>query len=572
MGVASYNEKYVGEFVASVYPLCQELAQESMERIRSIIHSREPDITKWIALFDGAWLYRGYMSPHGSAVLVDYETGAIPFGGHRSIYKSAFDRVPHVGSSGSIEVSILEELLEEVARLQWGFDVMVADADAKIQALVDRFGIDLARCINHVCKNCGKHGIAIGKLKHCECDPKLKQDGTTYKNGVKEHDKITIDLAKKAQCAVGAITRSLPTHTCWSVDESFWSQENMCVPGVHLPELPLHTLRIQKELTYEEQLALWEGRVLQVVRHLHGDHFTYSETMRLETMDEMNAVRDGDDWEADEEWVSIEKIHCCEFHPLSAQYEVVEDDKDGDYALSFSDPGPGRRISASALRACATARQRTDGDRKWDGFHATNSKNSVETKPSEIWSREVLDVTDQELNAGQAEEGLEDDEEEEEEEVEIQDEGGEAPAEKGGELDPDAAPKATAQWRVWTVHVGEYKSKASFSCGTMLIEWLDYFIDHVIKDKEMIFTKKYGGLTTNRVESVWKQWLKFRKKDVRISGDLYVLMSNLAIAYTNQVEIMCHDVDYSWQREFFNKFNVPIQPAMVRTLFTFLFL
>ena len=87
------------------------------------------------------------------------------------------------------------------------FATIVADADTGIRKVASDAGIPLSRYCNHGGKNIGKRVIELGNDNVlCKCPVKRTARGVAYKSGAREHDKITIPIAKKVQVTFGAQT------------------------------------------------------------------------------------------------------------------------------------------------------------------------------------------------------------------------------------------------------------------------------------------------------------------------------------------------------------------------------
>ena len=152
------------------------------------------------------------------------------------------------------------------------FALMVADADASTRQALDERNISIGRCCNHGGKNLGNAARETGKSKSCRCPTKQKANGGgPYKDGTKEHKKISGEMASSMQAAFGAITMEV----CRTEDgETF------------------DVTAARKE---------WTARIKHIVHHYLGDHIVF----------EVSTV-DGD-WEL---WDVVSKCekHQCVVH------------------------------------------------------------------------------------------------------------------------------------------------------------------------------------------------------------------------------------------------------------------
>jgi len=243
------------------YNACEKLKNESLEAVHRNL-ARENAFKDMVGLFDGAWLHRGHDSQHGSAAVVDVRSGAVLFAHHRSKDKSHFGRVPHDMSSGMMEVSILTQILEESEKKGAKFKMMVADADVGLRSVIRGAGIRLARCCNHGGKNLANAGINIGKVDGaCDCPIRMTkakpgEPSRPFTDGTKAHSKITIDVAKKAQAAFGAVTST-------------------------------HALEPEK----------WKKMVRQIIYHLSGDHISHTVITFNEHPDYTDQLSFFSDWD-----------------------------------------------------------------------------------------------------------------------------------------------------------------------------------------------------------------------------------------------------------------------------------
>ena len=207
LGMSVFSERTQHRYFWRYYHAAEQLWKE----VQDICHQRLKDEGRWdkiIGLFDGGWLHRGYASPHGSGAIVDVQTGMILWLGHKSTDESKFGNKKHIMSSGMMEVVICEEQIEAALAAGAKFLMIVADADAGIQGLINKMNIKLGRCCNHGGKNIGNKGMEIGK-DHAGCCCPIKKrvsDGEDYVTGEKEHVRVSDDIAKRAQISFGAVT------------------------------------------------------------------------------------------------------------------------------------------------------------------------------------------------------------------------------------------------------------------------------------------------------------------------------------------------------------------------------
>jgi hypothetical protein len=237
-GISGYSHKALYYQFNSFYEAALQVRRESCAIARKIYESSQAfkDVGGYVGLYDGAWLHRGYASQHGSGAMVECSTGMVVFAEHLSKDPSQFGS-KWLHSSSAMETDILQQILAQAKDLRVNFKIIVGDADASTQKVVTDSGAACGRCCNHGGKNLGKHAMAIGKIKDCNCPTKLRADGTPTKNGTKDHRNITDAMGKKMQKAFGAVTMSIGTDK-----------------------------------------ALWVRRIEQIVNHYHGDHLIHTVT------------------------------------------------------------------------------------------------------------------------------------------------------------------------------------------------------------------------------------------------------------------------------------------------------
>jgi len=250
-----YGDKY--------FKAAETLMQESCATARQIfkVSDHFKTLGEFVGLYDGAWMHRGYASHHGSGAMVDTFSGMIIFLGHLSKDKSQFEKIKWLHSSSAMETEILQRILKEAETLGIKFKIIVGDADASTQKVVNESGAKCGRCCNHGGKNLGNQAIKCGKITSCNCPVKRNADGTPSKLKTKVHKAITVDVAKKMQKSFGAATMEAGTDK-----------------------------------------ALWLLRIKQIANHYQGLHLLYSES-ELES-------------ELGDPWVVLDIDNFCHAHDL----------------------------------------------------------------------------------------------------------------------------------------------------------------------------------------------------------------------------------------------------------------